>query len=342
MFPKKILLATKNQADTTSFLRAWGPFTATEMKPYATPFRYPDSFEWVADWTRYVEVDVVYLHRPADGQSLHILERAKLMGIPVWCDMDDDLQNITTENPVYANYATDSVRKCIDHCIREADVLTVGGKSHAERLREQYKREVILIPNTLDDRLVSIKKEWGANKYKRKPVKDLVSWRGSRSHDIDLVEFKEEILELIKNTQSADWIFMGHMPPIQELKEFNNVRFSSEQNLFEFYNFMAACNAEIQIIPLIENEFNRVKSNLAWQDGTVAGSACLCPNFGEYKDIPGMWHYSNKYEFRQGFKELKNNPELCKEMVKKSWVWIMDNILLSKVNKLRIEILKNI
>lgn len=335
---KKILLATKGSNDATSFLRAWGAFTAPEMKKEGLePVRPPEDQRWVCDWTYYFECDVVYLHRPSSALDFHILERAKLLGVPVWVDLDDDLENITSDNPVYSAYSSDDCRKIIAHCIREADVLSVGGELHATRIRREYGREVHLIPNALDDRLLGLKKPFN---YSKK-----VSWRGSESHRTDLLYYDTEIKRVIDEHEDYDFAFFALNPYWLSFdRKRANVSWVSQMNLFEFYNALTARNAAFHFHPLIDTIFNRVKSNLGWSDATLAGSVYLAPDHEENRR-PGIQTYAagNKKDFEDAFYALLHADEaFLKIQHDLSWEWICDNILMSKVNQSRLSILRNL
>lgn len=335
---KRILMGTKCANDATSFLRAWGAFTTPEMKREGViPVRQPEGERWVYDWTYYFECDAVYLHRPSSAMDFHLLERSKLLGIPVWVDLDDDLENITSDNPVFSAYSSDDCRKIIAHCIREADVLSVGGEVHRDRIVREYQRECHLIPNALDDRLLGLKKDFSFNKK--------VSWRGSESHRTDLLYHCDEIKRIIDKYEDYDFAFFALNPYWLSFdRQRRNVSWVSPLNLFEFYNALTARNASFHFHPLMDTVFNRVKSNLGWSDATLAGSVYLAPDVEE-NDRPGIWQYrvQNQDDFYSQFRSMLECDEATlRKMHTDSWTWICDNILMSQVNQKRLEIIRNL
>ena len=330
---KKILLATRDQSDTTSFLRAWGAFTTKEISSIIEPCPYPNVMGWENDWTFFFRHDIIYLHRPNSHIDEVIINRAKLLGIPLWVDLDDDLQNVPESNSCYRYYMNKATQDVVELAIKEADVLTVGGETHAKRLRDTYKREVTLIPNALDNRLLSLKKPHVRNKR--------IAWRGSDSHQIDLVAFQEQILRLLREYPDWQWFFFGRYPLILQHEKYDNVKWGPEINLAEYYVALTHFNAEIHIVPMLDNVFNRVKSNLSWSDATLAGSVAVVPDFEEFQR-PGCFTYTDKANFYNHIRQLMDRERNDQKFHDDSWEWIKENILMSKVNEKRIEIIKNL
>jgi hypothetical protein len=324
---KKILLATQNQNDMTSFLRTWGVFTHPTLRDKVMPLRYPKDMMWVNDWTYFLEVDCVYMHRPGGtpAYDFRVIDRCKQWNIPLWVDLDDDLENITPDNPVYTHYNTPEAKQVIQLAIREATVLSCGGERHYKRLRE-IRPDVVLIPNAIDDRLLHLKKPF---KLSRK-----VAWRGSESHRSDLIYFASEMQNVIDGR--AEVTFFGLNP--YHLKR--NFKWTPPLNLMEYYIALTHYNACFHLVPLQDTEFNRVKSNLCWSDATLAGSVVMGPNFEEYRR-PGVFTYDHDFErvYQNMVSSSDRDLESCHNM---SWDWIRDNILVSKVNQKRLEIIRNV
>lgn len=334
---KKILLATNQNNDATSWLRAWGPFTTPEMKKVALPIRPPENMRWVFDWTHFMDVDLVYLHRPFSKEHGMIFERAKQLGVPVWVDFDDYLEGIPKDNPVYPTFMSSDTQVVIDMCTREADILSCGGALHKKIIEEKYDRQVHLITNSVDDRLLPCKKPFKKS--------NKITWRGSQSHLIDLHEFEEDIGGIVEKFPKLDWMFFQTNPwPLR--KHFTREsKWAPECNLFDYYWNFTNNNSCFHIVPLLEHIFNRVKSNIAWSDATLAGAVCLGPDFEEWQR-PGIVNYAG-HNIETGFlpraiEMLQLSEKELKSRHDASWEYIRDNLLSSKINLQRIEILKNL
>lgn len=328
---KRILLATKNQNDTTAFLRAMGPFTEKSLRHLVLPITPPAGFNWVHDWTHFYDVDCVYIHRPYTVMDQYIMEKTKLLGVPLWVDHDDDLEHVPPQNPHHVHFKDTSVIKL---SFELADILTFGSDLYLDFVKETYHFEGLHIANALDDRLLKFKKPFGL--YGKR-----VAWRGSESHMSDLLFFQDEINEVLERYQEK---FCYHFFGINPFWLKARYSFQSQMNLFEYYQEITNYNAHVHWVPLEDNFFNRVKSNLSWLDATLAGSAVLAPNFPEFRH-PGVSLYEAgiKRDFYREFNGMFNRSiDELKRMHDFSWEYIRDTLLLSKVNQTRRDIINDL
>jgi hypothetical protein len=102
-----------------------------------------------------------------------------------------------------------------------------------------------------------------------------------------------------------------------------------------FFLTMAQINAAIQIVTLSDSPFNRSKSNIAYLESSMCGSVCLTPDFQEWLQ-PGCINYTSTTDFEAKLNTLiedNNRGAHCLQAQEH----IRSNLLLSKINKLRIE-----
>lgn len=330
----RILLATENQNDITAWLRSIGPFTCSPLSNYVELVRCPVGIPWSHDWSYFMGIDFVYFHRACTQRDTEIIERAKTMGAQVWVDHDDDLESVTVDNPMYKQFSGKANRDAIIHSIKEADILTVGGIRHKERLEKEYGVKPIRLYNALSDMLLSLRRPWKEN--------GKIAWRGSQSHTADLLFYGEPISTVLENNKSKfSTRFFGLCPYWYDWMEIGfKWEYAEPTNLIEFFGLLAAYNANFHFVPLIDNEFNRVKSNIAFLDATLAGSVTLGPNFEEFR-VPGCKLYDATYiDFQREFQNLLNlDKKQCEMHLDAAWTWIMENQILSKVNVERMRIL---
>lgn len=350
MKKKRILFATNYMRnDTTSFLRAHGAFSLLAKEGYCEIVepKIPDektslNYGWWSDWTAWLNnIDVCLMHRPFGPVAAHIMSNCKLAGIPLWVDHDDDLLAIPEANPHYqVHHDGEKQFPAVEYSYKYADILTCSGQVMHKQLREKYDRpDAILITTGLDDRLIRFKQPITNNRK--------ISWRGSLSHKSDLRWYESSIKRLVaENSPEREFLFWG-INPAELWPDFKNERlnwsFSNQLNFFDFMNQMTKSNAMIHMVPLEDNHFNRVKSNLSWLDATLAGSVVLGPDFPEFQK-PGIYRYpADKLGFAESFNRIKDfDFGLLKVMHEESWEYIKDNLLTSHLNKKRIEILRNL
>src|ERR1035437_9869971 len=96
------------------------------------------------------------------------------------------------------------------------------------------------------------------------------------------------------------------------------------------------------IVPLVDSEFNRAKSNIAWLEGTYAGAAVVARSLPEF-GVPGCIHYEDPKEFSNVVRDALASSERRKSAVRKSWSHISKaGLHLSDVNHIRQEVLNDL
>jgi hypothetical protein len=160
---------------------------------------------------------------------------------------------------------------------------------------------------------------------------------------MDLYEYHEEIVQCINSHPKTDFVFFGCYVPNIDQKVKDNVRWAKPVNIMDFYIEFTKFNAGIQFVPLIDNKFNRIKSSIAWLDATLAGSVCLAPRFEEWESLPGITLYNDRVSFGNQLNSLLATSDFeLKKMHDIAFEYIKDNLLLSKVNKLRMEVIESL
>lgn len=329
---KRILLASiyAPTNDMTAFLRAHGPFSL--MRDEVEIIEAPQNNEWMDNFKYWVGIDVCFLHRPFGGYGLKVIEAAKSHGVPLWVDHDDDILSIPTNSPHYEMVLIDKKYPSVELSYKESDILTCSGKIMHEELKSKYGRtDTVLIPTGLDDRLLKFKKPFNGNKK--------ISWRGSESHKNDLIAYRNEIRTVVERYGDHEWNFFGVDPFELDIRPKKCIAWP-QMTIFKFYEMLSMVNSSVHFVVLEDIKFNRVKSNLAWLDATLCGSICIMPDFEENK-IPGIIHYRSGHEFETSF-GLIYEKGFDEYMHKNSWDYIQDNLLQSKLNEKRKEIIRNL
>lgn len=334
---KRILLATNySPNDTTAFLRSWGPFSQMrDLVEIVTP---PPIDGWQTDLRYWMGIDVCFLHRPYGPYAAQVMDQARYHGIPLWVDHDDALDAIPEKNPHrQIHERMEKICPSIQRSYVEADILTCSGEMMYEKIkRETGRQDITLITTAMDDRLIRFKRDFSGN--------EKVSWRGSDSHRSDLVLFRDQLSNLMQDHPEKSWLFFGIDPKSIGLSG----AYYQETNLFKYYDNITNHNCSLHFVVLEDNYFNRVKSNLAWIDATLAGSCVVAPEYPEYVR-PGIINYkgSDPKDFEFIFDLTLRRVDydyylFLKTYHDQSWEYIQDCLLLSNINEKRRNILRNL
>jgi hypothetical protein len=308
-----------------SFYRGWGVLS----KLHKLRSDIIVEFETGISWNHLIDCDILYLVRPVENNYIESIEMAKNFGVIVWSDFDDLLPEIPEDNPSYNYFTSETILKNVETAIKNSDIVTVS----SELIKEYYKKinpDIIVIENAFND--YNLKFEKRTNEKKR------IMWRGSDTHRKDLLSCKDGMISINSKYPDWNWVFIGSNP-WYITDEIKNSIIVSELELIKYNKFIKDIAPAITIIPLVDNLFNRAKSNCSWIEGTYAGSCCIAPDLPEFQK-DGCINYDNNFEYL--LEKTIKSKSFRQENYNKSFEYIHDNLLLSKINQKRIQIIEKV
>lgn len=311
---KKILYYALQPNDSTSFWRIKGIFPFIE----SSDFELIDSSYTVNfNWSVLINCSVLIMQRPFAPDHVRLMTLAKDMGIKIILDYDDSLNCIDEYNPTFANYALN--QKSLQECLRLADELWVSTVAIAKEYRHP---KTFIIPNAHNDYLFPVK---GKKPFK---ANQKVMYRGGSSHQADVNEIADDLVKVMNDNTDWTFIFMGDMYTYLSQRTGDNHHLVGAMSIIQYFNYLHEENPSIMIFPLRNTRFNHCKSNISWIEGTYAGAAF----FGN-KELPEF----NLSCISPLSDLMKIDTDVLKDCNEKSWEYIQDNLLLSKVNEIRTE-----
>lgn len=324
----KIIASTPAKADGTSFYRMWGIFKSLSKLIKFEIIELPTSYQWPF----LKDVDIFFLHRPFRADFIPVIRYAKELGAKVWIDHDDNLFTLPPENPSYDIYNKENVKNDMFKILKEADIITVS----TEELRKFFDSKGFfntqVIPNALDDKFPNSAPVNAFNEKKN------FFWRGTPTHHGDLYDFQNEIFKAMGETDSV-WNFFGYNPYfVTRLFPLERWKYYEPQDIIQYFKIIKHLKPHIMHVPLSDNYFNHCKSNIAWIEATMAGAVTVAPDWQEWQR-PGVLNYKTPEEYQQ---ILTNLPENLKDKWQESRDYIQENLLLSKVNLLRKQIIETL
>lgn len=109
-------------------------------------------------------------------------------------------------------------------------------------------------------------------------------------------------------------------------------------DIIDYFRNIKTLRPSIQIVPLENIMFNYNKSNIAWIEGTYAGAVTIAPNLPEFNK-PGVLTYNSPKEFKSILEGCLKGDYDLRSLYDSSYIYIKENLLLSKVNNLRKEVI---
>lgn len=270
-------------------------------------------------------IDIIMIQRPCTANALAICRFAKYVGITVWVDEDDNLLSVPSHHINYTIYAGSERQGYVRGCVELADVVTVTNKA-LQDVYSPYNKNTIIVPNAL----MSDKPRRKANDA------NVIAWRGGDSHRLDIMSVSKEINAATLRFRDWKFAYMGNKPVF--LPKFPNVEHILPMNVLEYMDYLYNFAPKIMQVPLVDDAFNRGKSEICAIESTHCGSACIVPYWWK---IPSI-NYKTPEDYAAALHSMLSGEIDLQEVNDMQWEYIQDIYLLENINKIRVEILRNL
>ena len=272
-----------------------------------------------------LEYSVMMFQRPCTLNVFDTCKWAKQRGIKIWVDHDDDLLSVPPHHVNYKTYAGSERQGYVKGCVELADVVTVTNKALQE-VYSPYNKNTIIVPNAL----MSDKPRRKANDA------NVIAWRGGDSHRLDIMSVSKEINAATMRFRDWKFAYMGNKPVF--LPKFPNVEHILPMKVQEYMDYLYNFAPKIMQVPLVDDAFNRGKSEICAIESVHCGSACIVPFWWQ---IPSV-KYTTPEEYATSLTLMLSGEIDLQKHNDLAWEYIQDNWLLEDINKIRVEILKNL
>jgi len=324
----RVLCLVYSRTEASGFYRTGGVIPDLRKKMPGVEFDLVQWDEVVLHWQVIMGYDLIMMQRPFSQEAMNLCGYIKNFHIPIWVDYDDYLLDVPSSNPRSRIY-TPAVVEMIKNIIKLADVVSVTTQAMATALKDLNSR-IVVIPNAFNDTILSTKQIVGKREK-------LIYWRGTESHLFDLLIFAESVNKLTHDLEDYQFLFQGFRPWFLEPRE--NIFQMDELDLMLYFAQIMKQKPAVMQVPLNDSLFNRCKSNIALIEGSYFGAICVVPDWDEWR-LPGAMTYKGIDDFYDVVKAAgladKKVPNA------RAWEYICDNLLLTKVNVKRIELINSL
>jgi hypothetical protein len=328
----KILVIAPNPLDGTSYYRAIGPLQALKEVSYEKlSIEYPIYVHWESIG----KFDIIYLQRPYTAGHVEMIDYAHECHKKVWVDYDDDLFAVPTHNAAFDTYAPIEVKKNMAKCLKNADLVTFSTKQLLKKFGPTSNNAYVL-PNAFNDNFFELK-------HREAAQTKAIAWRGTSTHAMDLMCYRDTILKEAAKDLDWRWNFYGcNRNEIWFLSEFTtkNVSYCPPLDIIYYMRDLKKFAPSVAIVPLEDNDLNRSKSNIAYIEMVYAGAVPIVPDWEEW-ELPGVISYSDHDSFESAIDLAKNTTNLNSSN-REAVEYIRFNLLLKNINVQRLYLLKGI
>lgn len=289
---KTLLYVTHDITSATSYYRGYGEL-AKIQKLYSDDFKI--EIAKGLDWHDLLKADAVFMERPYSPTYRDFLLYAQQEGIPVWVDYDDYLLGVPSWNPTHRLYADPDNRESLQEILATASVRSFSTRKLLDLMMADHD----CLGSWVIQNGIAKDNKWRDrnNESSVRSNGQSVLWRGSETHQKDLLSYAAQIVETANKNPDWKFDFMGYNPWfISDYIPYT--QFIGSYTLRSYWEKIANCGASLIIVPLFDDDFNRAKSNIAALEASwLTGANVICPDWDEWQ-IDGWLRYKTPEEFR--------------------------------------------
>lgn len=196
---------------------------------------------------------------------------------PVVVEIDDNVLSVPTYNQASGCYAPDNtIRKVAVQQIKEADALVVS-TPYLKEIYSEFNDNIYVIPNSIDF------ETWGKAQMGNNKGKITIGWMGGGTHEADLAIIIPAIKHLTEKYKDVEFSFLHGAS--HEIRQMKNVKVNAKfERIDKYHKYVAKAGFDIGMAPLVDNAFNRGKSNLRWLEYSALGIPTVASNVGHFAE----------------------------------------------------------
>ena len=272
------------------------------------------------NWFR--DIKAIKLQRQASTHQKEYIKFLKSiqseMGFKLLYEVDDVVfrEEIPDYNVFKPGFDTDEIRQnCVD-MINMVDEVTVTCEYMKNLYTEKTgKKEITVVPNFPPYHWIGHQYNYNKiiNEYDKNKKRPRIVYSGSAAH-FDMGnktgqqdDFTHVIKFITNNLEKYQFVFIGAVPiPLQQYVNSKHIEFHPWRSLIEYPNFLASLNAQLFIAPLMDNSFNKSKSDIKFVEANCLGIPCLCQDMETYKNAPPELKFTDSDDLAQKVENLLN------------------------------------
>jgi len=281
-----------------------------------------DLTKMVGDKGFYTGIKSITLQRQAAPHQKQFFEFLKAIqpecGFKLIYEVDDVVfkEEIPDYNASKHGFDCDMIRQnCVD-MINMADDVTVTCEYMKNLYMEKTgQQKITVVPNFMPYWWIGHQYNYRRiiEAYDKNKKKPRIVYAGSGAH-FDMKnqngqqdDFSHVLKFIIDNVGKYQFVFIGAFPPpLHPFILSKQIEFHPWKNLMEYPTFLSSLNAQLFLAPLMDNPFNRSKSDIKFIEAAQLGIPCLCQDMETYKNAPDFLRFKDAAELEHKVDKILN------------------------------------
>lgn len=333
----------KKEVKTLTKTFTWGEQgseSGNEVKDPTEEETYKDG-EWA---------DVFYFAR--NDMPLYIAQAGGMRDFfkkPIILDIDDNVQATRPHNPGYRSFHPNSPHMQWNiKAMGVFDGFTVSTQNLKDFYSTYTDKKIYVCPNSLDfkERDEIYKKDFSKSELYKKGEEEIrIGWLGSASHWENLHHIEKPIIDILKKYPNVHFYYtalFGDLFLDAEVQD--QIHKAKWSDLKHWAETIVEHNFDIALAPLMDNDFNRAKSNLRVLEYASAHYPVICSPVEPYKVFTDkeVRFAMEKDEWFDAMEDLILKPRVRRELAENLYKRAKRDYDVHKNYKLWVKALKEI
>jgi GT2 family glycosyltransferase/Tfp pilus assembly protein PilF/glycosyltransferase involved in cell wall biosynthesis len=254
-----------------------------------------------------------------------VWQEAHSRGKTLIFEIDDLLWRMPSDHPHAAQYRDVGVQHKLIKFISLADGVTVS-TPELKRQMSSLHDNIIVVPNLIDTSIWKLK-----SPSKNKPDPVIIGFIGTPTHESDLLFIEDELIRIGKE-YGPTISFQFYGCATSNLRQLPNLTYYKPEPMhFEaFAKKFSHRRIDIGLAPLLDNPFNRCKSNSKWLEYTACGAAGILADIPTYNESirdgeTGLLAGMEPSQWGNALAKLIDSQELRQTIVRKAQAELLKN-----------------
>jgi hypothetical protein len=243
---------------------------------------------------------------------------------------NDDYWELSESHLLYSRYKLNNISKLITDYLEVADLCTCTHERLADEI-SKYNKNVHILPNALP---------YGQEQFmdnKTEDYKVRLFWSGSGTHERDLEILRQpfkrlqgmNIRTVIAGYNDGEKVIWDKMIDAFTCGLKLNPTIYNYAKVTEYMG--AYTDSDISVIPLVDNKFNAMKSNLKVLETAAKKNPAIVSHVNPYLDMPVHYVKSQK-DWYKHIKDLVSDADMRKESGQKLFEFCQKKYNFDEIN----------
>lgn len=292
---KKMVIYIYEQADTSTFrYRAYNMCQVLKQsKKWGGVYFFGAELECLKKYMSFIDIAIIIRFRWTEPLAC-LMNDLKRAGIQIFFDVDDLVYDVKYLHLILNTLAVDFAHPNVYDfwfayisriylTALSCDGYVTTNEFIAAKLRADFGKEVMIVPNFLNEEQEKVSDEYWHSKKSLPASKPFLIgyFSGTPSHKNDFETVALELKELLEDYEDIQLKIVGFMelpPYLVDLHKKGRIRMESLKDFRALQREIA--EVDVNIIPLIDNEFTNCKSELKYFEASVVGTVtCAVPTY---------------------------------------------------------------